>query len=129
MFRPIIAAVLSLVVPAGGDPVPSIDPEPSCRSAAAHAQPIGDIEVCLRKERKARDQLVAHWAEFGAEDKAVCIPLATAGGTPTYTELLTCLELRRDARILREREDHGAAVLKHPNRVSCGIKSGCTPRS
>ena len=28
----------------------------------------------------------------------------TIGGDPIYTELLTCLELQRDARMLREKE-------------------------
>jgi hypothetical protein len=111
MFRPITATALSLLALAAGQPVPSIDPEPSCRSAAARTQPIGDIEICMRKERTARDQLAARWAEFSASDKADCIPLATAGGTPTYTELLTCLEMRRDARLLRESEGRGPTVL------------------
>jgi hypothetical protein len=111
MFRPIAASVLGLLVLAAGEPVPSINPEPSCRSAAARAKPIGDIEVCMRLEQAARDELVKRWEAFNADDKATCIPLATAGGTPTYTELLTCLDVRRDARLLREREGRGAPAL------------------
>ena len=111
MFRSIAALVLGLLVLAAGEPVPSINPEPSCRSAAARAKPIGDIEVCMRLEQAAHDELVKRWEAFNADDKATCIPLATAGGTPTYTELLTCLDVRRDARLLRESEGHGAHVL------------------
>ena len=111
MFRPIAASVLGLLVLAAGEPVPSINPEPSCRSAAARAKPIGDIEVCMRLEQAARDELVKRWREFSASDKAACVPLATAGGTPTYSELLTCLDVRRDARLLREREGRGAPAL------------------
>jgi hypothetical protein len=103
MFRLITASALSLLVIAAGEPLPSINPEPACRSVAVRAKPIGDIEVCMRKEQAVRDELVKRWGEFSASDKAVCIPLATAGGIPTYTELLTCLEIRRDARLLRER--------------------------
>jgi len=84
-----------------GEPVPNINPEPSCRAAAARAKQIGDVEVCMRKERQARDKLMMRWREFSASDRTTCIPLATAGGTSSYTELLTCLELRRDARLMR----------------------------
>lgn len=115
MFRSIAlsATALSmtgLVALAAGAPVPNINPEPSCRSAAARVAPIADLEVCMRKERAARDRLVRFWGEFSAGDKATCIPLATAGGNPTYTELLTCLEVERDARRLRESESRGSTT-------------------
>jgi hypothetical protein len=106
MVRLLTTSALSLLLAAATPvpkiDVPKIDPEPSCRHAAERTKPIGDIEVCLRKERRARDELVARWSEFSASDKAFCTPLATMGGTPTYTELLTCLDLQRDARLLRE---------------------------
>ena len=111
MLRALAASVLGLVVLAAGEPVPSINPEPSCRGAAARAKPVGDIEVCMRLEQAARDELVKRWQAFTADDKATCIPLATAGGSPTYTELLTCLDVRRDARLLRESEGRGAPAL------------------
>jgi hypothetical protein len=31
------------------------------------------------------------------------VPAATAGGNPTYTELLTCLEMARDIRQLHDK--------------------------
>jgi hypothetical protein len=110
MFRAIAASALGLLILAAGEPVPNINPEPSCRSAAERAKPIGDVEVCMRVERAARDELVRRWAEFSPQDKAICLPLATAGGTPTYTELLTCLDVSRNARLLREREGRPETV-------------------
>jgi hypothetical protein len=38
----------------------------------------------------------------------VRIPLATAGGAPSCTELLTCLDVKRDAPLLPESEGRGA---------------------
>ena len=38
---------------------------------------------------------------FAADDRALCLRRATLGGVPTYTDLLTCLELERDARNVR----------------------------
>jgi hypothetical protein len=110
MLHSVTASALALLVLSAGEPVPSINPEPFCRSIAAHAQPIGDIEVCMRSERAARDELVKRWGEFNASEKAACVSLHTAGGLATYTELLTCLEVKRDARLLRESEGRGATV-------------------
>ena len=53
---------------------------------------------------EAKDQLAKEWTQFAAADKSHCLQLSTIGGDPTYTELLTCLELERDARRLRERD-------------------------
>jgi hypothetical protein len=112
MFRAITTSAVSLLVLVAGEPVPNINPEPSCRSVAERANPIGDIGVCMREEQSVRDELVKRWGEFSAADKAACIPLATTGGTPTYTELLTCLEMTRDARLLRESEGRAATALR-----------------
>jgi hypothetical protein len=46
-----------------------------------------------------RDQLAG---EFTSGDKSHCLGLSSLRGVPTYTELLTCLELARDARNLRD---------------------------
>ena len=90
------------------DRIPSFKVEPSCENAAARATvPLGSTvntaEVCIRKEMEARDQMTKEWDKFVAADKSYCVPLSTQGGTPTYTELLTCLELAREARNLRDK--------------------------
>jgi hypothetical protein len=110
MFPPIAAPLFSLIVLAAGQPVPTINPEPACREAAMRAVPVGDAEICMRKEWEARHELVQHWHTFSDAEKAICIPLHTAGGIPTYTELLTCLEVMRDARLLREKDSSGKAA-------------------
>jgi len=97
-----LAAAMSLAA----DRVPVFDVEAHCRDVAMRAAPVGEAEICLRKERTARDQLARQWARFAAADKAHCLELARMA-EPTYTELLTCLELARDARNLRERSTTG----------------------
>lgn len=108
-FPPIGAPLFSLMVLAAGATMPDINPEPACRAAAMRAVPVGDTEICLRKESEARHELIRKWDLFSDADKATCIPLHTAGGAPTYTELLTCLEIMRDARSLPENRTTGAA--------------------
>jgi hypothetical protein len=105
MFARFEAALLVGLTWLAADAVPTFNVEPFCRAVASRASPVGDKEICLQKEREARDQLVQHWSRFPPADKAYCARLASIGGDPTYTELLTCLELRQDARRLREEDE------------------------
>src|SRR5258708_7749074 len=98
----IVTAAIVILVAA--DRVPASNVEPFCRAVAIRAAPIGDKDICLRQEQEAREQLVRQWAQFPATDRSYCEQLTRTGSDPTYTELLTCLELQRDARNLRERE-------------------------
>jgi hypothetical protein len=83
------------------DPIPSLNVEPSCRAAAAGAAGIKqDLSVCLDDEKGARDQLAKEWDQFASADRTLCTRMSTRGGSPTYTELLVCLEMARDARKL-----------------------------
>jgi hypothetical protein len=104
MFLPHDAALLAATLLLVADRVPTFDVEPFCRAVAQRAAPVADVKICLRKEQEARDELARQWAQFAAADKAHCLHLSTIGGDPIYTELLTCLELQRDARMLREKE-------------------------
>lgn len=80
------------------DGVPAFSVEPSCRAAAQQASSPNDVSVCRNTEQKARDEIQRQWQQLNAADKAQCVTAATVGGTPTYTELLTCLEMARDVR-------------------------------
>jgi putative N-acetylmannosamine-6-phosphate epimerase len=101
MFQLIRAAAFVTTMVSAADKVPDFNVEASCRDAASRAAPVGTVDACMRKEREARVQLAGQWAEFTSGDKSHCLGLSTLGGMPTYTELLTCLELARDARNLR----------------------------
>jgi len=84
--------------------VPKIDVGPSCRAAAAGNTNAQDIESCRRSELAARESLVNQWNSFPATDRNGCYRLTTTGTPGTYSELLTCLEMRRDARNLKNRK-------------------------
>ena len=103
MFALLDAALLTATIMVA-DRVPSVDLESYCRRIASHAAPVGDPLACLRQEQEARAQLLAQWTQFPTADRSYCRELTTLGGDPTFTELLTCLELRRDARRLREKD-------------------------
>jgi hypothetical protein len=52
-----------------------------------------------RDETSSKD-----WAQFSPADKADCVELPKIARVETYTQLLTCLQLARNARKLRESE-------------------------
>jgi len=59
-------------------------------------------------EKGAREQLVKEWSGFASDDRSLCTRLSGTGGAPTYTELLVCLEMARDARNLPKEGSLGA---------------------
>jgi hypothetical protein len=84
---------------ASGQGVPTINIGPSCKAAAAgYAGTAQEFDSCRRSEEAAREILVKGWNNFAAGDRTSCQRLTTTGTPGTYTELLTCLEMRRDAR-------------------------------
>ena len=86
------------------DGVPNFDYEKSCRAAATAdaAANKQDTSGCVTDEKNARDTLGKEWAQFPPIDRGHCTQLATLGGTPSYVELLTCLEIARDTKKLPE---------------------------
>ena len=91
------AALLIFSAVAFAADVPRLDVANACRAAAgADLGAHYDSDRCLKSENDARDQLKAQWANFPAVDRSLCTQTATMGGTASYVELITCLELKRD---------------------------------
>ncbi len=106
-FFPVMLVSVQLAIPVA-DGVPKLDVRPSCRAMAAGAAGLKqDLQVCINGENAAREQIVAQWGSFAAADRSICVSLSTAGGGATYTELLTCLEMMRDARKLPKEDTIG----------------------
>ncbi len=106
MFVAIKATMAAGIVLAAAA-VPNFDVGPSCHAAAARAASPDALSICRSTEQKARDEVVRQWPQLSAADKQQCIPTASLGGRPTYTELLTCLELARDVRQLHSKTPPG----------------------
>lgn len=80
--------------------VPELNIEPSCWAAAeAAVAPHRDADVCKRDELTARGTLNDEWGQFTPAQKTHCVSLTGLGGSPSYVELLTCLELAKARRI------------------------------
>ena len=91
--------------------VPKIDIGPTCRAAAAGSAGMQqDFDSCRKSEENARDALAQQWTSFPAADRGSCFRLTTTGTPGTYTELLTCLEMKRDARKLPDTTTIGSGI-------------------
>jgi hypothetical protein len=88
--------------PVRADDVPTLQIGPSCEAAGRGAVVLGrSKESCVADETAARDSLKTNWSKYSAADKQECLGMEKAGGPSSYVELLSCLEIRRDARDIR----------------------------
>ena len=77
---------------------PKLDVTASCRGAAAAAgatEAKATMQRCLDSEQQSRDQAVKRWLDFAPADRTNCTKVISTF-EPTYSELLTCLEMAQD---------------------------------
>ena len=104
-----MAAIVPSTLSARSDEIPTLDVRPVCRGIASQSADPGvgqgaqaeTFQQCVESEQAVRDELKKAWATFSAADKRHCVELAKTGGESSNTELITCLEMARDVRVLR----------------------------
>ena len=77
------------------DSVPKFDIARECRSEGGSK---ATQDKCADDEAAARDQLQPLWVQSSATDRDNCVKATGADGSPSYVELLTCLEMARDVK-------------------------------
>jgi len=107
---------------ASASAVPTFDVRPSCKTGV-DAGIRKDIQACLDSENNSRAELVKHWDEFKPGDRTLCINAASTGGSATYTELITCLEMLRDAKALDQKEARDSASEPRTNGIGARTKA------
>jgi hypothetical protein len=63
--------------------------------------------------------LQKNWSKYSGTDKQQCLGMEKTGGPSSYVELLSCLEIRRDARDIRNGgplETDGSPLSTRRNR-------------
>ena len=101
-FCPTYASARRTSVAVSGS-VPSWDVTASCRAAGSIAfgqTPSERVTTCLASEQRTREEITKNWSTFPAADRIGCVKSLTF--SPTYTELLTCLEMRRNVKKSRD---------------------------
>jgi hypothetical protein len=96
-------AFASNLLTVAADTVPTLKVEPSCKAAGVEGVITGrTADSCLNDEKAAREELVKNWSSFSGDDKSHCLSMVSTGGAPSYVELLSCLEMSRDAKKIAE---------------------------
>lgn len=107
---------LAITVSESVETLPNFDVGPTCRGATRPEAVLRDKsadaarEICFNKENQARDELREKWAAFPLEHRASCVRTTSVGGIPSYVQLQTCLETRRDVTRIRNGRDNGAST-------------------
>ncbi|HET8920528.1 MAG TPA: hypothetical protein VFN27_12705 [Xanthobacteraceae bacterium] len=88
--------------------VPDLNVDPVCHGIAQQAAnpsekggPDLAFSQCVQSEQAVRQKLVNEWSTFLPAEKSNCIG-AERGGMASYTDLVSCLEMARDARQLNQ---------------------------
>jgi hypothetical protein len=93
------AVTLGLQPIAFADEVPTYDVHATCRAEAQDVAAPGTAAACLMQEQQAREALVSQWAQFAPDSRTTCTQ-AQAGFSPSYVELLTCLQTAKEVKDL-----------------------------
>ena len=89
-------AILATLSPiAVSDTVPKFDTVRECRIEGG---PSVDVARCSRDEAAALRQLQDAWTQYTGADRKAFTAEGTIDDFPSYVELLTCLEMARDAK-------------------------------
>jgi hypothetical protein len=118
-----ILTIIPTIALGASDAIPTLDVRPVCRGIASQSSDPGvgeknqtqAFQQCLESEQAVLEQLKQKWSDFSAADKRHCVTLATTGGESSNTELLTCLEMARDVRLLRSAYSGAAATKPAPS--------------
>jgi len=85
------------------DTIPRFDVSKTCKAAIDLSGNSGrTVESCVAGENKARKEIEKDWATFPKAERDQCIQTAAKGGSPSYVEIIVCLEMIRDSRTRKE---------------------------
>ena len=112
-LAPILAGSGFLLAAAAADTLPNTDVKPTCRAAIEMMGSQGrTIESCMASETAAREEIVKGWAQVPKEEKTRCLQTALHSGSPSYVELLICIEMHRDSRTRQQQVKDDQAKAK-----------------
>ncbi len=100
MAMPVLPLLLLPLAVAVSDTVPNFNVEPSCRGGLTNPGDNARYQQCLKEEADAKATLAAGWSKYPAADRESCGATARMG-TPSYVEMLTCLQMDADLRKMK----------------------------
>jgi hypothetical protein len=100
--------------------VPNVDIRKTCEAASKVTVSLnsptsgGDLDICIRSETDAQQKMANSWSTFQPSDRADCIQ--TKVYLPSYIEWLTCFEMNKVVREMREKGQFSQDVLAKDSR-------------
>jgi hypothetical protein len=96
------AAIIALLLFGTGAALAGSPPKLDVQATCRRAQPLSGAEKsayqgCMNDETDAQKELVKTWSSFKGGAQATCVQETKIGGAPSYVELLTCLQLDKQA--------------------------------
>ena len=112
-----------------GGGVPNLDVKTSCTDAQKFSTDDGKsaYKGCMQDEGNARAELAKRWGTFRAKDRQDCVQQGITP-SPSYVEVLTCLEMNTDAIKNAPRVD-GKPVPQIGGPVAPGLGSNPAPKT
>ncbi len=135
MAATLLAASLTATAEArarrGGDGgVPSLDVQTSCSDAQKFSTGNGKdnsaYKGCMQDETNAKNDLAKRWSSFAVKDRQDCVE-QSRNPSPSYVEVLTCLEMSSNAIRNAPRVD-GQPVPQIGGPVAPGLAPGAPPK-
>jgi len=122
-----IAILVAFSPVAVSDAVPKFDIVRECRFEGGSTV---EFDRCSDDEGAALRELERAWAQFAGVDKSTCLSVATVAGFASYVELLTCLEMAREANNTDDNPRGPRARAEfHPMRSAHpGVTVGVAPK-
>jgi hypothetical protein len=112
----------------GGGP-PTLQVGPSCEAAGRGGVVLGrNKEACLADETDAQNTLKQSWSKYPATDKTICSGMTTSGGPASYVELVSCLEILRDAKSIEATDPPADDVESGTSRAEVTHATGVRHR-
>ncbi|EIM25502.1 hypothetical protein [Microvirga lotononidis] len=82
------------ICPAAAQELPRFNVEATCKEAQPLVpQDTNPYDSCMRDETAAQRQLREIWNSTAESVRATCAREAQIGGTPSYVDMLTCLQV------------------------------------
>jgi hypothetical protein len=96
------------------DAVPNVDVKKTCNDTASvlGGPTQRDLDGCVTDEQDAQSLLAKQWGQYAPVDKQRCVR-ASSDYLPSYVELLTCLEMAKQARTLPDDQTVGVGNQMH----------------
>ena len=119
----------SQIRPALADSPPKLNAGPSCDAAVRGAISLGrEKEACMGDEHEAEDVLTRNWSQYTRAHKTQCVGMTSRGGPQSYVELISCLDIMKDAAAINKADPLFGNFGKDPKGSSMNQPANRSPK-